>query len=192
VAKKSTPPTRSRRTVKRKTPSGKKANNTKEAVDDTAEKMVESIKESLEYELVNRDVRITVNGKRITFTSWGLAKQMQFGGRIVSLVNRLQGIVGTDLNEEVLDLTLVSHLFSLVAEDVIDIVAGSITDPFKSHAEAYDWIDQECDFKDLFNMGSIIYDQNLKGENGLGKRMEGLTTAVQDVTKLFGNLAKQK
>lgn len=198
MVEKSTPPTRKRRTVSRKNPSGKKlASGTptevKQKIDGASDKLVEGVKESLEYELVNKDVRVTIHGKRLTFTAWGLVKEMQFGGRIVSLLNRIKGIITPeDLNSGDIDLTLVSHLFSLVAEDVIDVIAGSITDPFQTHAKAFAWIDQECDFKDLFDMGVIVYDQNLKGEHGLGKRIEGLTTVVQDVTKLLGNaLPKQ-
>lgn len=175
---------RKRRTVTKKAPTGNRASPPKKKTKDTeepdttaetvdkasavADKLVESVKESLEYELINRDVRVTVRDKRLTFTTWGLVKEMQFGGRIVSLVNRLKGVLGPEmLTEDNLDIAMISQLFSVVAEDILDIVAGSISDPFKGHGEAYTWIDQNCDFEDLFNMAAILYDQNLKGEDGL-------------------------
>lgn len=202
-------PTRQRRTVKRAMPTGPKKGAKKaarksttkkqgptdasEAVDQVAGNLVESVKESLEYELANREVYITVQGKRLTFRAWGLAKELQYGGRIVSLVQRLQGIVSPEsFDPENLDFTLLSHLFSLIAEDVLDIIAGSITDPFNNHGDAYDWIDQECDFQDLFNMAVIVYDQNFKGEKGLGKRLEGFQTAVEGITKLVTEAVNDK
>lgn len=156
-------------------------------VAENASKLVEDVKGSLEYALSSKTASVKVNGKLLTLRKWGLNKKLTLGVKVSSLVQTVMSVMPDEKDLSVLDKPeLLSPLLGHVADDVMEIVAKSISEPFDNHQEAYEWLDDECTYDDLFNLAIIIWEMNLKGEV-MGKFNSGLEKMSTKISKLVGN-----
>jgi hypothetical protein len=153
----------------------------------STKKMLEDAKKSLEYHVAGRQVTVRVQDTLLTFKRWGLRKKMSLGSRVVSLIQGISAIISPeDLIAGKVNQMSVLAVLHHVSDQVIELLAASLVEPFKSAAEAELWIDDNCELNDLFNMGVIVFDQNFGGEEGLGKsrsEVEKLTESLQSLLK---------
>jgi hypothetical protein len=147
------------------------------------EDVASEIKKRLEYVLADKEVSILFKGKRLTFKKWGLRQNLRMGSRVIKLVQTVQSAVP---NQSMLaDVGLLTQILAYTADDVLEIVAASISSPFPTTDAAEAWLDETVDnVEDLFDLAYIVYEQNLKGD-ALGK----LTGGMEGVTKKLASLS---
>lgn len=163
----------------------KTAEGSKSPLPKELESQIKDIRNGLEYEIVGRDTYITISGKRLTLTKWGLKKSLAYGGKVVQIAQRAASLIPRNSDGEVgdVDIGFLAQIVSIIAEDVLDIIAGSLSSPFTSHAEAVEWLDQNADIEQLFALGYSIYEQNLLENNGLGKLTKSLESLGKRLNK---------
>ena len=141
------------------------------------------IKKRLEYVIAGKEVSILFKGKRLTFKKWGLRQNLRMGSRVIKLVSTVQGAVPD--NTMLMDVSVFTQVISHVADDVMEIVAASMSSPFPTSDAAEAWLDASVEsVEDLFDLAYIVYEQNLKGD-ALGK----LTGGLEGVTKKMASLS---
>lgn len=156
-------------------------------VAENASKLVDSVKGTLEYAISSKTASVKVNGKLLTLRKWGLNKKLTLGVKVSSLVQTVMSVMPEEKDLSVLDNPeLLSPLLGHVADDVMEIVAKSISEPFQNYQEAYEWLDDECTYDDLFNLAIIIWEMNLKGE-AMGKFNRGLEKMSAKIRRIVGN-----
>lgn len=141
------------------------------------------IKKRLEYAILGKEVTILFKGKRLTFKKWGLRQNLRMGSRVIKLVGTVQSAVPDQ--KMLTDVAVFTQILAHVADDVMEIVAASISSPFPTADHAEVWLDENVDnVEDLFDLAYIVYEQNLKGD-ALGK----LTGGMEGVTKKMASLS---
>jgi hypothetical protein len=149
----------------------------------TSEQTEKEIKGRLEWQIANKDVTVRFKGTKITFRKWGLRQNLRMGSKVIKLVNMVnESITDQRLLAEVSTFT---QVLAFVADDVMEIVAGSISAPFVTADKAEEWLDENVEnVEDLFDLAYIVYDQNLKG-NALGKLTGGMESLTKKMTSLY-------
>lgn len=141
------------------------------------------IKQRLEYEIMGNEVSVRIQGRKLTFKKWGLRKNLKLGSKILRLVTRIKTLLPDDTDFS--DVAVFSQVLSVLADDVLDIIAASLSAPFTTEEAAEFWLDENItSMEDLFDLAYIVYEQNLKGE-ALGKLtggMEGLAKKVNSLS----------
>ena len=157
--------------------------------EETASKgYLEAVKENLSYAIAGKLATVKMHGTVIEFQRWGLQKRLSLGTRVMNLMTRLQAFLPSDQEDEEMSMESVSLLLqalSYVTDDVMDIVAKSIVGPWATTTATVAWIDEHCELEDLFDLGVIVYEMNLKGEL-LGKlqgSLEGLQGKMNSLLK---------
>lgn len=153
--------------------------------------LISDARAALEVQIATREATVRVQGKPIVLKRWGLKKKLSLGSRVIALVERineafpnlLAGDEGTGASQI---LAILSH----VSDFVIELVAASTDQPFKSLAEAEDWYDDNCSLEDLLNLALVVYSQNFGDEGdglkkyladlkGVSKKVVGQVSALQ-------------
>lgn len=137
----------------------------------------------LEYEIIGKIATLTLAGKVIKLRKWGLSKRLQLGARVGLLIDQIRLFVPEGDQDP--DTELVVSVLGHLADDIIFIAVESMTDTFISHAEGAEWIDDFCGPEDLFALGKIIYDMNLKDANQLGKLQKGMESLTVQLNSLL-------
>jgi hypothetical protein len=126
-------------------------------------------KRTLEYQLAGRKATVRLAGKLLTLKKWGLSHRLRLVPKVGGILNRLTlaGVTKASLvnNEEML-----AAVSGSIIEEVMQIIAASLDDPFKSVAEAYDFLDTECGLEDIIDLAFLVYDQNLSDQEVLNTR----------------------
>lgn len=142
-------------------------------------------RETLEYQIAGRNALVTVQGKLLTLTRWGLQKKLSLGSRVMSIVSTVTQTVGTDF--DAFDTTKALAVLSHLSGPIMEIIAASISSPFANPNEAYEWLDQECSLFDLFNLACALFSQNFTEQGDtLGKwqsEMSKLGDALRSASK---------
>ena len=143
-------------------------------VEETQESYLDTVKKSLGFAIAGKKATVNLYGKVLEFQRWGLQNRMSLGTRVMNLVSRVQAFIpaldpnslkeGIDLGVNLQDSALLMQALSYMTEDVVEIVSRSLIGPFKSPAQAKEWIDDMCELEDLFDLAVIVYEMNLKGE----------------------------
>lgn len=141
------------------------------------------IKKRLEYVIANKEVTIRFKNTRLIFRKWGLRQNLRMGSRVIKLVNTVSAAVPDQ--SMLSDVSVFTQILSHVADDVMEIVAASISSPFPTSDAAEAWLDENVEnIEDLFDLAYVVYEQNLKGD-ALGK----LTGGMEGVTKKMASLS---
>lgn len=141
------------------------------------------IKKRLEWVIANKEVTILFKGKRIVFKKWGLRMNLRMGARVMKLVQTIKNAVPDQ--KLLVDPTVLAQVLAYVADDVLEIVAESISSPFSTSDAAEAWLDESVEnMEDLFDLAYIVYEMNLKGD-ALGK----LTSGMEGMTKKMASLS---
>lgn len=156
-----------------------------EKVAEKASSLVADVKSTLEYVLSTRTATVKVNDTLLTFKKWGLNKKLTLGVKVNSLFTRISSIFPDAKIQDSLDnAELIGSIIGMLADDIMEIIARSMSDPFANYQEAYEWLDDECTYDDLVNLGIIVWEMNLKGEE-LGKFAEGLGKVTGKINALM-------
>jgi hypothetical protein len=179
---------------KKKSPQGaRKRSTTKKTGPGLEERlagMLTDIQETLEYQLADKTATVLVQGKLLTLKKWGLRKKLTLGSRVTQIVERARLLLPAGANLG--DAGTMTTILGTVAEDIMAIVAQSFSDPFKSPAEALDWMDEHCGMDDIFNLAVLVWDMNLKDAESLGKMTEGLERMTARLESLGLNPTSRK
>lgn len=149
----------------------------------TSAETEKAIKSRLEWQIANKEVTINFKGTKLTFRKWGLRQNLRMGSRVIKLV----GMVNESIADPKMlsDVSTFTQILAFVADDVLEIVSGSISSPFATSDAAEKWLDENIEnVEDLFDLAYIVYDQNLKG-NALGKLTGGLESLTRKMTSLY-------
>ena len=132
---------------------------------------------------------LTLNGRVFEFRRWGLRKVLTLGSKVMNLVGLIQNHLKDNpgvLNSE----TAMVEILAIVSEDVLVIVAHSMTSPsFKDVDEAVAWMDDNLSLADLLVLARAVYDQNLSGDK-LGKILGDVKGAAEKVASLSASSSK--
>jgi hypothetical protein len=153
----------------------------------SAESLDAQVKNRLEAVIAGKNVSVRFKDRRLEFKAWGLRKNLQLGSKVLRLSSTVQTLIpaGTEPN-----LGTLAEILSFVANDVIEIVAASISSPFRNADEAEAWLDENVeDMGDLFDLAYIVYDQNLRGD-ALGKLTNGVESLGKRLTSLSTSSSK--
>jgi hypothetical protein len=149
----------------------------------TAADIDAEIKKRLEYVIAGKEASVMFKGKRLTFKKWGLRMNLRMGAKVMKLVNTIQTAVPDQ--KLLADVSMFTQVLAFAADDVLEIVAASISSPFPTADASEDWLDSTVDsVEDLFDLAYIVYEQNLKGD-ALGK----LTGGLEGLTKKMASLS---
>lgn len=159
-----------------------------ESLESRAAAMVEEVKKTLEYQLANKVVTVTVRGKTLKLKKWGLTKTLSLGSRVHAIVERVQSLIPDVESLEALQSpTILMSLLASFGQDVMLIVAQSIIEPFHNANEAIEWLDEECNHQDLFDLSIVVWEMNFAGQD-LGKLTKGLTGVTERINKLLSKM----
>lgn len=148
------------------------------------------IRKRLEHSIAGKEVTVRFKDTKLVFKKWGLRKNLQMGAKVVRLVTTVKRHFPTVAMDSMTTpseetLSLFTQIMSMLADDIMEIVAGSIHSPFPTLDAAEKWLDENVDgLDDLFDLAYIVWDQNLRGDN-LGK----LTSGVEGLTKKLASLS---
>lgn len=139
---------------------------------------------TLEYEIVGKIATTKVQDKTISFKKWGLSKRLQLGARVALLIDRVRPFLseGEDVSE---DTQMILAILGQLSSDIIYVVVESTVNTFDSHDEGVEWVEDNCEPQDLFLLGRIVYDMNLKGGEQLGKLTQGMTKLAESLNNLL-------
>jgi hypothetical protein len=141
------------------------------------------IKKRLEYVIAGKEVTIRFKGTALTFKKWGLRMNLRMGAKVLKLVSDVQRAVPNQ--QDLSDVSVFVEVLSFLADDVLAIVAASISAPFATTDAAEKWLDANVeDIEEIFDLAYIVYEMNLKGD-ALGK----LTSGMQGMTKKMASLS---
>jgi hypothetical protein len=141
------------------------------------------IKTRLEAVIAGKEITVRFKDTRLVFRKWGLRQNLHMGSRVIKLVRTIQSTVPDA--QLLTDVAVFTQILSFVADDVLEIVAASITSPFPTSDAAEKWLDEHVEsVEDLFDLAFIVYEQNLKGD-ALGK----LTGGLEGLTKKMAFLS---
>jgi len=138
--------------------------------------------DTLEYEIVGKVASVKVSDKTIKLKKWGMAQRFQLGARVALVMEHLEPFMPKD-GEEVNAMFLISILGQLI-DDISFIIIESTVDTFDSHDDGIEWLDYSCNPEDLFTLGHIIYDMNLKDKEAMGKLTKGMEKLAQRIDNL--------
>ncbi len=153
------------------------------SVQERMDEMVVDIKETLEFQLADKVATVMVQGKVLQIKKWGMRKKLTLGSRVTQLINKVSSLAPAA--NIIQDASLMGDIMGIVGDDIMMIVAQSIVSPFETPAKAMDWLDDECGFDDIINLGFLIYDMNLKETEELGKLTQGLEKVTEKVHALI-------
>jgi hypothetical protein len=147
-------------------------------------KLAESARVALEAQIVNREVTVRVQGKPLILKKWGLQKKLGLGSRVINLTDLISKAFPNLLEqpEQEVQSSQAVAILSHVSSFIIELIAASLVQPFKTLAEAEEWLDENCDLTDLFNLAVVVYEQNF-GTDGVGlkKYLKDLTSLTEKV-----------
>lgn len=132
---------------------------------------------------------MTINGRVFEFRRWGLRKVLTLGSKVMNLVGLVQNHLKANPELAQSEAAMI-EILALVSEDVLVIVAHSMTSPaFKDVNEAVTWMDDNLTLADLLVLARAVYDQNLSGDK-LGKVLGDVRGAAEKVASLSASSSK--
>lgn len=144
--------------------------------------LVSKAHEALEVQIASREATVRVQGKPLVLKRWGLQKKLSLGSRVLSLVESITKTFPDLFSGDEPSSSRLLAVMSHVSGFVVELVASSLVQPFKTLAEAEEWLDENADMTDLFNLSIVVYEQNF-GADG-----EGLKKYISDLKNLGANL----
>jgi hypothetical protein len=157
-------------------------------VQKSVEDLSQEVKNRLELVIAGKKATVRFKGKALVFKRWGLRKQLQLASRVLSIVDRAQQVFSGQSAEMAPHVML--SVLGVVADDVLEIIASSIDEPFTTLTQAEAWLDENVeDLSEMFDLAMVVWEQNLKGE-ALGKFQEGVEKTVNKINSLSTSLSK--